>query len=76
MVLDDEDIPVDDNASSQESVADVDEEGKVIDVMAEELIDPLANHGHGDNVADTETGVKNHQPVKERLCGLSHDELQ
>ena len=59
VILDDKDIPVDDDASCQESVADVDEEAKVTDEVTED-VDPLTNHGDGDYVADAEARVEDH----------------
>ena len=73
MVLDDKDIPVDDNTSSQESIADVDEEAKDGDEVAG---DPETNHGDGDYVADTETDVQYDQPVQEGFGWLSHDQIE
>ena len=73
MVLHDKDIPVDDNTSGQESIADVDEEAEFGNEVTE---DPLTNQDNGENVADTEAGVKNHHPVKESFSWLLHDELE
>ena len=73
MVFDDKDIPIDDDASCQESIANVDEEAKDGDEVTE---DPEANHRDGDNVADTETDVEYHQPIKKGFGGLPHDEVE
>ena len=73
MVLHDKDIPVDDNTSGQESIADVDEEAEFGNEVTE---DPLTNQDNGENVADTEAGVQNHHPVKESFSWLLHDELE
>ena len=73
MALHDKDIPIDDNASSQKSIADIDEEAKIDDEVTE---DPLTYHDDGGNVTDTEAGVKNNHPVQKCFCWLLHDELE
>ena len=73
IVLHDKDVPVDDNTSGQESIADVDEEAEFGNEVTE---DPLTNQDNGENVADTEAGVQNHHPVKESFSWLLHDELE
>ena len=80
MALDDKDVSVDDNANGQETVTKVDEECKewkevtkfqTLNCFEVLLID---NVGNGDDIADTEDGVKHHHPVQEGLGRLVDDE--
>ena len=73
MALHNKDITVDNNGCSQESIVYINEESKIDNKVTE---DPLTNPDDGDYVADTEDGVKNHQPVQKCFSWLLHDEFE